>query len=399
MRKLSIKDIDSIKSKTVKMRVDFNVPLRNGQVENDKRLRASLPSIQYLLGQGARLVLMSHLGRPKGEVKPELSLAPVAEKLGQLLGQRVQFVEQCIGNPAQEAASKLQDGEVLLLENLRFHKQETDNDPDFAKDLAQGVDVYVNDAFGTAHRAHASTAGITEYIDVCAAGLLMQKELEFLGRAVANPEHPFVVISGGAKISDKITMIRNMLPKVDQLIVGGGMTYTFLKAQGLEIGKSLLEADKLDLARELIKLGGSKLILPSDSMAAETVDFETRSVGELQVRSSTAMQPDEMGLDIGPVSIASFTEIIKAARTIVWNGPMGVFEIADTAKGTFAIADALAAATAKGATTIIGGGDSAAAIEKAGLADKVSHVSTGGGASLEFLEGKELPGVQALSDA
>lgn len=397
LNKLFIEDLQ-LKSTPVIVRVDFNVPINNGKVDNDKRLRASLPTIQHLIKQGARTVLMSHLGRPKGKVVDSLRMGPVAERLSELLGQKVYYVTDCIGDEVSAAVQNLKDGEVLLLENLRFYPEEEKNDADFAKKLASGIKVYVNDAFGTAHRAHASTEGITAHVEQAACGYLMKKELEFLGAAIANPARPYVAITGGAKISGKIDMIQNLLPKVDALLIGGGMTYTFLKAQGLEIGKSLLEAEKVDLAASLLKQGGDKLVLPVDFRVSPEMDFDNRTVGALTTVGADAIPADQMGLDIGPETIQIFCNIILNAKTIVWNGPMGVFEIAATAEGTHAVARALAEATAKGATTIIGGGDSASAVEKAGLADKVSHVSTGGGASLEFLEGRALPGVLALTD-
>ncbi|MCB1314696.1 MAG: phosphoglycerate kinase [Leptospiraceae bacterium] len=397
LNKLFIEDLQ-LKSTPVIVRVDFNVPINNGKVDNDKRLRASLPTIQHLIKQGARTVLMSHLGRPKGKVVDSLRMGPVAERLSELLGQKVYYVTDCIGDEVSAAVQNLKDGEVLLLENLRFYPEEEKNDADFAKKLASGIKVYVNDAFGTAHRAHASTEGIAAHVEQAACGYLMKKELEFLGAAIANPTRPYVAITGGAKISGKIDMIQNLLPKVDALLIGGGMTYTFLKAQGLEIGKSLLEAEKVDLAASLLKQGGDKLVLPVDFRVSPEMDFDNRTVGALTTVGADAIPADQMGLDIGPETIQKFCNIILNAKTIVWNGPMGVFEIAATAEGTHAVARALAEATAKGATTIIGGGDSASAVEKAGLADKVSHVSTGGGASLEFLEGRALPGVLALTD-
>ena len=380
------------------MRVDFNVPLRDGQVENDKRIRESLRTIRYLMDHRARTVLMSHLGRPKGKVSPEFSLAPVAARLTELLEIPVGFVSACIGEEVQSRIKALQAGEVLLLENLRFHAEEEANDPNFAAELARGIEIYVNDAFGTAHRAHASTEGITHHVKQAAAGFLMQKELNFLGAAIAEPKRPFVGIIGGAKVSGKIDMIENMLPRVDKLLIGGGMTYTFMKAQGYEIGKSLLEEDKVDLAYDILWVGGQKIELPMDFLVSDHFDFKERTVGSLHTVIFDHIPPDAMALDIGPNTVERYWDTLMDAGTIVWNGPMGVFEIESLAGGTFAIAQALADATAKGATTIIGGGDSAAAIEQANLADRVSHVSTGGGASLEFLEGKALPGVLALTD-
>jgi phosphoglycerate kinase len=397
MNKLTVEDLD-LKGKRVLMRVDFNVPLENGRVANDKRIRAALPTIKYITNAEGKLILMSHLGRPKGKQVPELSLAPCVAVLSALLGKKVRFVDDCIGEAVEAAVESLDEGDILLLENLRYYPEETENDPDFAAKLAQLGDVYVNDAFGTAHRAHASTEGVTHRIPQCAAGYLLMKELDYLGGVMADPAKPFVAILGGAKISGKIDIIANLLPRVDTIIIGGGMTYTFFKAQGKEIGKSLLEEDKIDLARELLAQGGQKIILPVDCMVSDIFDFTERRVGTLKEVAADRIPPNEFSLDIGPKSIEKFRPIISAAKTIVWNGPMGVFEIEATARGTYAIANALAEATAHGATTVIGGGDSASAINKAGVGDKVSHVSTGGGASLELMEGKVLPGVAALTD-
>ena len=397
MDKLTVEDLD-LKGKRVLMRVDFNVPLESGKVANDKRIRAALPTIKYITNAGGQLILMSHLGRPKGKRVPEMSLEPCVTVLNALLGRKVKFVDDCIGEAVEAAVEALGEGDILLLENLRYYKEETDNDPDFAARLARLGDVYVNDAFGTAHRAHASTQGVTHHISQCAAGFLLMKELDYLGSVMANPDRPFVAILGGAKISGKIDIISNLLPAVDNIIIGGGMTYTFFKAQGKEIGKSLLEEDKIDLAKELLAQGGEKIVLPVDCMVSETFDFDARQIGALKEVGADAIPANEFSLDIGPKSVEKFRTIIGAAKTVIWNGPMGVFEIEDTAKGTYAIANALAQATANGATTVIGGGDSASAVNKAGVADKVSHVSTGGGASLEFMEGKVLPGVAALTD-
>lgn len=397
MAKLTIEDID-VKGKHVLMRVDFNVPLEGGKVVNDNRIRGALPTIKYILDHGGKLILMSHLGRPKGKRVPAMSLKPCVPVLSDLLGKPVAFPEDCIGEPAKAAVDTLGDGDVMLLENLRYYKEETDNDPAFAAKLAKLGDIYVNDAFGTAHRAHASTEGVTRHFKQCAAGYLMMKELDYLGKALKNPERPFVAIMGGAKISGKIDVISNLLPKVDKIIIGGGMSYTFFKAQGLEIGKSLLEADKIDVAQALLKEGEGKLILPLDCVVTDLLDFDARKVGSIEVVGTDAIPADAEAVDIGPQSINMYGNILRDAKTIVWNGPMGVFEIDETAKGTYAVAHVLAEATEKGAVTIIGGGDSAAAVDKAGVAEKMSHVSTGGGASLEFLEGKVLPGVAALTD-
>jgi len=394
---LTVTDLD-IQGKRILMRVDFNVPMKGGEVANDNRIRAALPTITYILDHGGKLILMSHLGRPKGSRVPEMSLKPCVPVLSDLLGKPVAFAEDSIGEPADAAVNRLRGGDVVLLENLRYYKEETDNDPVFAAKLAALGDMYVNDAFGTAHRAHASTEGVTRHFTQCAAGFLMMKELEYLGKALENPEKPFVAIMGGAKISGKIDVISNLLPKVDRIIIGGGMSYTFFKAQGLEIGKSLLEADKIDVAKSLLKQAEGKLMLPPDCMVTDFFDFSARKVGSLKAVGTDAISAGEEAVDIGPRAVVAFGEIVKDAKTVVWNGPMGVFEIDDTAKGTFEIAHILAEATARGTVSIIGGGDSAAAVEKAGVAHKMSHVSTGGGASLEFLEGKMLPGVAALTE-
>jgi phosphoglycerate kinase len=397
MDKLTVEDL-KLKGKRVLMRVDFNVPLEEGRVANDKRIRAALPTIKYIVNGGGKLILMSHLGRPEGRRVPDLSLEPCVAVLGALLGRKVRFVDDCVGEAVEAAVESLGESDILLLENLRYYPEETNNDSDFAAKLAQLGDVYVNDAFGTAHRAHASTEGVTHHMSQCAAGYLMMKELDYLGGVMTGPAKPFVAILGGAKISGKIDIISNLLPRVDNIIIGGGMAYTFFKAQGKEIGKSLLEEDKIDLAKQLLLQGSEKIILPVDCMVSDTFDFDRRQVGALKNVAADEIPANEFSLDIGPKSIEKFRSIISAAKTIVWNGPMGVFEIEDTARGTYAIANALAEATAHGATTVIGGGDSASAINKAGVADKVSHVSTGGGASLELMEGKVLPGVAALTD-
>jgi phosphoglycerate kinase len=397
MAKLTVSDLD-VKGRRVLMRVDFNVPLEKGQVANDKRLRAAMPTIRYILERGGQLILISHLGRPKGKRVPELSLQPCAGALEALLGQPVTFADDCIGPLAEAAVQALSDGQVLLLENLRFHKAETDNDETFSRALAGLADLYVNDAFGTAHRAHASTAGVTQFLQPCAMGFLIEKEIAYLGDALEQPKRPFVAILGGAKISGKIDVIDALLPKVDRLIIGGGMAYTFFKAKGLTIGNSLVEEDKLDLARSLMEKGEDKLVLPVDCLCSDQFDFDARTVGTLTTTAVDAISAGSLGLDIGPASISTFAKILAGAGTIVWNGPMGVFEIDATAGGTDAVARAMADATQRGAITVIGGGDSAAAVEKAGLADRMTHISTGGGASLEFLEGKVLPGVAALTD-
>jgi phosphoglycerate kinase len=397
MKKLTIDNVD-LKGKRVLVRVDFNVPLDSSQnITNDIRIRASLPTINKIINDGGKAILMSHLGRPKGERKPEFSLKPAAVRLGELIDKEVLFVDDCIGESVMNTVKSMKSGDVLLLENVRFHKGETNNDPDFAKQLAQPGEIYINDAFGSAHRAHASTEGVTKIIKPCAAGYLMEKELDYLGSALGNPERPYCAILGGAKISGKIDVINNLMDKVDTLIVGGGMAFTFLKAQGKEIGKSLLEEEKVDMAKDiLVKLNNSKakFLLPVDFVVTEEFNndspFETVSVDNIPA--------SKMGLDIGPETIKLFKDELLKSKTIIWNGPMGVFEMNNFAKGTIAIAQSLAKVTEGDAITVVGGGDSAAAISKAGLEDKVSHVSTGGGASLEFLEGKILPGVAALNE-
>jgi len=396
-KKLFVEELETA-GKRVIVRVDFNVPLKDGKVESDKRLKESLPTIKYLKGKGAKVILMSHLGRPDGQRNPEMSLRPVADALATLLGSPVAFAEDCVGPAAEAAVAAMKGGDVLLLENLRFHAAEEENDPAFAKQLAGLADLYVNDAFGSAHRAHASTEGITHFVPKAASGFLMKKELDYLGEALGNPRRPFVAIIGGSKVSSKIDVIKHLLPQVDKLLIGGGMTYTFLKAQGLEVGKSIVENDKLDLARSLMAEAGGKLELGTDFVVTDKLDFKARTVGALKTVAKDAIPVGWEAVDIGPATVATFTEVLLSAKTIIWNGPVGVFEIDATAKGTMAVAEALAKATAAGATTIIGGGDSASAVKKAGVANKVSHVSTGGGASLEFLEGKVLPGVAALTD-
>jgi phosphoglycerate kinase len=387
--KKTIKDVE-VKSKRVLVRVDFNVPLAEGKVTDDTRICAALPTIHYLLEHGAKVILMSHLGRPKGKVVDVLRLDPVAERLAELLGRPVRKLDDCVGPEVEAAVAEMQPSDVILLENVRFHPGDEANDPDFAKRLASLADIFVNDAFGAAHRAHASTVGVAEYLP-SVAGFLMEKELTFLGQALAAPEHSFVAILGGAKVSDKIGVIDNLLTRVDVLLIGGGMANTFLKAQGYEIGQSLVEDESLDVARETLERAGERLVLPVDVVIADRFDAEADS----KVVPVDQVPKDWRILDIGPETVGLFQQKLAGARTVVWNGPMGVFEFPRFAAGTKAIAHILAES---GATTIIGGGDSVAAVEQAGLADKMTHISTGGGASLEFLEGKELPGVAALLD-
>lgn len=397
MQKKTLADI-SLRGKRVLMRVDFNVPLDTERnITDDKRIIEALPSIRKVLEEGGRLILMSHLGRPKGKVNPDYSLTPAAKRLAELLDCPVPIAKDCIGTEVMQQVLSLQDGEVLMLENLRFHPEEEANDPDFSRELASLGEIYVNDAFGTAHRAHASTEGITHYVQTAVAGYLIEKELRYLGMALDNAQRPFVAILGGSKISGKIDVLENLFNKVDTVLVGGAMVFTFFKAQGMAVGNSLVEDNKLDLALSLIeqaKAKGVRLLLPLDVVVAAEISADaTASVEEVG-----SISDGMIGLDIGPKSIEAYTKEILAAKTVLWNGPMGVFEIDQFAEGTFSVARALAQSTAGGAISIIGGGDSAAAIAKAGLADKVSHVSTGGGASLEFLEGKELPGIAALND-
>jgi len=397
MNKLSIRDLD-LKGRRVFIRVDFNVPLDGGKVGDDTRIRETLPTLQLAITRGARLVLASHLGRPKGKVDPKYSLAPVATRLQELLAKPVAFATDCVGGETESKSQSLRDGEVLLLENVRFHPEEEANDPAFAKQLAALCDeLFVCDAFGSAHRAHASVVGITKYVKQAAAGLLMEKELTYLGKTISNPDRPFISVLGGAKVSDKIEVVQNLMKLADGMLIGGAMAYTFLKAQGLPIGKSLVENDKLDLARELMAQAQQrhfKLTLPVDHVLAESPDSTATKIADI------AQTPaNMMGLDIGPKTVALFDGEIAKSRTIVWNGPLGMFEKPQFAQGTLGIAKAVAAATRNGATSIIGGGDSVAAVEQAGVASQVSHISTGGGASLEFLAGDKLPGVEALTDA
>lgn len=400
MNKLTIEDLagsGELRSKRVLVRVDFNVPMskeNEGQITDDKRIVESLPTIKKIIGEGGKLILMSHMGRPKGEKNMKYSLRPIAMHLSELLDKPVLFADDCIGESTEAIVNDLQDGDILLLENLRFYNEEEKNNPEFAKKLASYGDIYINDAFGTAHRAHASTEGVTKYIKTCAAGYLMEKELAYLSKAIANPEHPYAAILGGSKISGKIDVIKNLLGKADKILVGGGMIFTFYKAMGYEIGKSLLEEDKIELAKELIAEAGTKLMLPVDVVCADK--FENSA--KISTYKADSIPADMIGMDIGPETIKLFRDELLKAKTIVWNGPMGVFEMDNFAKGTFEVASALAEATKNGAVTVIGGGDSAAAIAKAGLEKQVSHVSTGGGASLEFLEGKTLPGVEALNN-
>ena len=399
LNKKSVDDIN-VKGKRVLVRCDFNVTLKEGKITDENRLVAALPTIKKLIADGGKVILCSHLGKPKGEPKPELSLAPVAVRLSELLGQEVKFAAdpEVVGPNAKAAVEAMKDGEVVLLENTRYRAEETKNGEAFSKDLASLCDVYVDDAFGTAHRAHCSNVGVTQYVDTAVVGYLMQKEIDFLGNAVDNPVRPFVAILGGAKVADKLNVISNLLEKCDTLIIGGGMAFTFLKAQGKEIGKSLVDDTKLDYCREMVEKAaklGKKLLLPVDAAVAASFPDPIDAPIEVQNVSVDAIPADTMGLDIGPETAKLYADTVKSAKTVVWNGPMGVFENPTLAQGTIAVAKALADTEA---TTIIGGGDSAAAVNQLGFGDKMTHISTGGGASLEFLEGKELPGVAAAND-
>ena len=396
LNKKSVDDIN-VAGKKVLVRCDFNVPLKDGQITDENRLVAALPTIKKLISDGGKVILCSHLGKPKGEPKPELSLAPVAVRLSELLGQEVKFAadDNVVGDNAKAAVAAMKDGEVVLLQNTRYRAEETKNGEAFSKDLASLCDVFVNDAFGTAHRAHCSNVGVTEYVDTAVVGYLMQKEIDFLGNAVNNPERPMVAILGGAKVADKLKVIDNLLEKCDTLIIGGGMAYTFLKAQGLEVGKSLVDDEKIDYCKEMMAKAeklGNNFYLPIDTTVADGFPNPIDAEIEVSVVAADAIPADKEGLDIGPATCEKFAEAVKTAKTVVWNGPMGVFENPILAKGTIAVAQALADTDA---TTIIGGGDSAAAVNQLGFADKMTHISTGGGASLEFLEGKDLPGVVA----
>ena len=399
LNKKSVDDIN-VKGKRVLVRCDFNVPLKEGKITDENRLVAALPTIKKLIADGGKVILCSHLGKPKGEPKPELSLAPVAVRLSELLGQEVKFAAdpEVVGPNAKAAVEAMKDGEVVLLENTRYRAEETKNGEAFSKDLASLCDVYVDDAFGTAHRAHCSNVGVTQYVDTAVVGYLMQKEIDFLGNAVDNPVRPFVAILGGAKVADKLNVISNLLEKCDTLIIGGGMAFTFLKARGKEIGKSLVDDTKLDYCREMVEKAaklGKKLLLPVDAAVAASFPDPIDAPIEVQNVSVDAIPADTMGLDIGPETAKLYADTVKSAKTVVWNGPMGVFENPTLAQGTIAVAKALADTEA---TTIIGGGDSAAAVNQLGFGDKMTHISTGGGASLEFLEGKELPGVAAANN-
>ena len=402
MRKLNVENIDP-KGKLCLLRCDFNVPLNeDGQIQNDRRIQASLKTIQYLRDKGARLVLLSHLGRPKGKLVEGLRMAPVAKRLGELLNMNIHYARDCIGKEAQESIQKLKGGQIVLLENLRFHKEETQNDSGFASQLAHlGGDVadyFINDAFGTAHRAHASTVGLTKYLK-SAAGYLMQSEMEHLNKISANPQRPLLAICGGVKVSDKIGLIQSLLKLTDHTLIGGAMAFTFLRAQGYETGQSLVEEEQIELARNILERHAEKITLPIDFMCTPLFDFKKRELGPLTALSYKNIHRKHCALDIGPQSITAFKESIQRAKTIFWNGPMGVFEFEATSQGTLAIAQATAEASVQGAFSVIGGGDSIAALAQANLSDKVSYISTGGGASLQFLENPNLPGICALSDA
>lgn len=394
--KKTIEDVD-VKGRRVLVRCDFNVPLKDGRITSDKRIVEALPTIRFLLDHGAKVILCSHMGKPKGQVNPKYSLAPVAARLGELLGQPVVLTADIIGKDAKEKAAALTEGQAILLENVRFDAREEKNDPEFSKELASLAEIYVNDAFGTAHRAHASTAGVAAYLPaVC--GYLIQKEIGIMGKALSNPERPFVAILGGAKVSDKLNVINNLLTKVDTLIIGGGMAYTFLAAKGYSVGTSLLDSEKIDYCRDMMKKAeekGVKLLLPVDTTIAASFPDPIDATIDVEIVPSDKIPADRMGLDIGPKTMQLYADAVKAAKTVVWNGPMGVFENPTLAKGTVAVARALAESDA---VTIVGGGDSAAACEQLGFADKITHISTGGGASLEFLEGLVLPGIACLED-
>ena len=399
LNKKSVDDIN-VKGKRVLVRCDFNVPLKDGKITDENRLVAALPTIKKLIADGGKVILCSHLGKPKGEPKPELSLAPVAVRLSELLGQDVKFAadDNVVGENAEAAVAEMKDGDVVLLQNTRYRAEETKNGEEFSKELASLCDVFVNDAFGTAHRAHCSNVGVTKFVDTAVVGYLMQKEIDFLGNAVNNPERPMVAILGGAKVADKLNVIDNLLEKCDTLIIGGGMAYTFLKAKGYEVGTSLVDDEKIDYCKEMMDKAeklGKNLYLPVDTTIAKAFPDPIDAEIEVSVVASDAIPADMMGLDIGTETAAKFADAVKSAKTVVWNGPMGVFENPILAKGTIAVAEALAETEA---TTIIGGGDSAAAVNQLGFGDKMTHISTGGGASLEFLEGKDLPGVVAAND-
>ncbi len=399
LNKKTVDDI-AVQGKKVLVRCDFNVPLKEGKITDENRLVAALPTIQKLIADGAKVILCSHLGKPKGEPKPELSLAPVAVRLSELLGKEVKFAadDNVVGENAKAAVAAMNDGDVVLLQNTRYRKEETKNEPDFSEELGSLADIFVNDAFGTAHRAHCSTVGVVDYVDEAVSGYLIEKELKYLGEAVENPQRPFVTILGGAKVADKLNVIENLLSKADTLIIGGGMAYTFLAAKGYGTGKSLLDETKIDYCKEMMAKAeekGVQILLPVDCAIATAFPDPIDAEIPVEIVDADKVPADYMGLDIGPKSAEMFADAVKNAKTVVWNGPMGVFENPTLAKGTFAVAEAMAATDA---VTVIGGGDSAAAVNQLGFGDKMSHISTGGGASLEFLEGKELPGIAAMSD-